>query len=71
MDLADYHYLTTFHILNGLGITGLELRDYVERSIDEMINVREYMIKSLRDLDLRPIPSVTNFVTFHVGSPNS
>ncbi len=53
-----------------LVLRALELRDYVERSIDEMIKVREYMIRSLMDLGLRPIPSVTNFVTFHAGSPN-
>ncbi|WP_054858047.1 hypothetical protein [Vulcanisaeta sp. JCM 16159] len=35
-----------------------------------MIKVREYMIRSLRDLDLRPLYSVTNFVTFHAGSPS-
>ncbi len=53
-----------------LVLRALELRDYVERSIDEMIKVREYMIRSLRDLDLRPLSSVTNFVTFHAGSPS-
>ncbi|WP_054842919.1 histidinol-phosphate transaminase [Vulcanisaeta distributa] len=53
-----------------LVLRALELRDYVERSIDEIIEVREYMIKSLRGIGLRPIPSVTNFVTFHVGDPH-
>ncbi|WP_243669411.1 histidinol-phosphate aminotransferase family protein [Vulcanisaeta sp. JCM 16161] len=50
-----------------LVLRALELRDYVERSIDEMVKVREYLIKSLRDLDLEPLPSVTNFVTFRAG----
>ncbi|MGC8543749.1 MAG: pyridoxal phosphate-dependent aminotransferase [Vulcanisaeta sp.] len=50
-----------------LVLRALELRDYVERSIDEMVKVREYIIRSLRDLDLEPMPSVTNFVTFHAG----
>ncbi|WP_054844444.1 histidinol-phosphate transaminase [Vulcanisaeta souniana] len=51
-----------------LVLRALELRDYVERGIDNMVSVRDIMTKSLDDLGLNPIPSVTNFITFHVGS---
>ncbi len=51
-----------------LVLRALELRDYVERGIDDMVSVRGIMTKSLSDLGLNPIPSVTNFITFHVGS---
>ncbi|ABW02235.1 pyridoxal phosphate-dependent aminotransferase [Caldivirga maquilingensis] len=48
----------------------LQLRHYVEESIREMIKVREYLYGRFSELGLRPLGSVTNFITFHVFKPN-
>ncbi len=48
----------------------LELRHYVDESIERMRSAREYLRGRLESLGLSVLPSVTNFLTFHVGNPD-
>lgn len=51
-------------------LRAIELRHYVERSIEEMVKVRGYLIGELRRLSIDVLDSVTNFVTFHINDPD-
>ena len=48
----------------------LQLKYYVEESIRRMIEVRELMEKRMSEIGLRPLNSVTNFITFHALKPD-
>jgi len=43
----------------------LDLKHYVDESISEIARVRDYMFSRLAGMGLRPLRSVTNFITFH------
>ena len=47
----------------------LQLRHYVEESIRSMVKAREYLTNRLVEIGLKPLRTVTNFVTFH--TPNT
>ncbi|MGC9137201.1 pyridoxal phosphate-dependent aminotransferase [Caldivirga sp.] len=49
----------------------LQLKHYVKESIERMIEVREFMIRRMSEIGLRPLSSVTNFITFHALRPDA
>ncbi len=47
----------------------LELKHYVDESVAKMVEVREWLFRRLGELDLSPLPSRANFITFHAPKP--